>query len=879
MKKVLLITVAVLLVLSCGKEEHFLKDRSYRAQVHEQFLKRQEEAKHRATALFGVFDKDGLSLKQREALEFLYAYMPLCDLADYDGEFFLKQVDAAFKTQEYFSWTNTIPDDIFRHFVLVYRVNNEYLDTARIVFFEALKDRVKDLTMAEAALEVNHWCQEKVTYRATDGRTSAPLALMRTSWGRCGEESTFAVTALRAVGIPARQCYTPRWVHTDDNHAWVEVWVDGQWQYMGACEPAPELNMAWFTGPAKRAMMVHTTVFGLYTGPEEKNVETALYSRINVLANYAPTREVKVRVVDEAGRPANSASVQFKVYNYAEWYPMVEKKTDENGRAAIISGMGDIMVWADKGGRYGYMKSTPEDTLITVCLDKQSGKHYVEEYMMNVPAEQPVTAISSEKEALNKQRLQQGDAIRTAYMQTFAVKEYAEIAGCRNKETVWKILQLAQGNWRDVAAFIDSERDKHLATEFLLSLSEKDLRDTPLPYLEDHFDNGLPYMSASIPEAVLVQKMLSPRIATELVKPWRNFFQQPDIAKEVAGEPVSAEHIIRYVKENIIVDDEANYYSCLLSPQGVYELKRADRRSRDVFFVALCRSMGIPAQIETATGKPQYFAGELWHDLSFEDENLSTQQSKSHLILCNDKENIVKPAYETHYTLAVFAAGDFQTLDLWNSPAVKEYDVHLCLDAGYYRLMSGSRANDGSVAVRIEYFNMENNSTYTTNVKLAEITDKIALLGSVDMNTEVYLNDDNKHSLKALSQGKGLALCFIDPKKEPSEHLLQDMRLKAFDEWGGGVLFLVSENNYTRSFTLNNYRGLPLNSYLGPDKGDLLKTITASLQRDFKDNFPLVVYLSTNGGILYVSEGYKVGIGEALLKTMRLELKTFPTQH
>jgi hypothetical protein len=41
------------------------------------------------------------------------------------------------------SFLKTIPDDIFRHFVLVYRVNNEYLDTARTAFFEELKERVK----------------------------------------------------------------------------------------------------------------------------------------------------------------------------------------------------------------------------------------------------------------------------------------------------------------------------------------------------------------------------------------------------------------------------------------------------------------------------------------------------------------------------------------------------------------------------------------------------------------------------------------------------------------------------------------------------------------------------------------------------------------
>lgn len=81
--------------------------------------------------------------------------------------------------------------------------------------------------MYDAVLEVNHWCHEKVIYTPTDIRTSAPMATVKTAYGRCGEESTFLVAALRAVGIPARQVYTPRWAHTDDNHAWVEAWVDG----------------------------------------------------------------------------------------------------------------------------------------------------------------------------------------------------------------------------------------------------------------------------------------------------------------------------------------------------------------------------------------------------------------------------------------------------------------------------------------------------------------------------------------------------------------------------------------------------------------------------------------------------------------------------
>ena len=252
MRKIIIATIFILFSINGIHAQHFIQNADYRKQVQQDFLLRSETFNARTEPLLSVFENENLTTEESEALKFLYAYMPLSDLADYDGSFFLKQVRLALSARDEFAWGKTIPEEIFRHFVLVYRVNNENLDNAREVFFNELRPRLRGLSMYDAALEVNHWCHEKVAYRASDGRTSSPLATVRTALGRCGEESTFTVTALRAVGIPARQCYTPRWAHTDDNHAWVEVWVDGKWYFLGACEPDPELNMGWFAIPSTR---------------------------------------------------------------------------------------------------------------------------------------------------------------------------------------------------------------------------------------------------------------------------------------------------------------------------------------------------------------------------------------------------------------------------------------------------------------------------------------------------------------------------------------------------------------------------------------------------------------------------------------------------
>ena len=259
MKRKALTLLLCLMALGMNAERNFITDAAYRGQVKQAYTKKLAQLKL-------DFSKESAAATayEQEALQFLYAYMPVADATDYSYSYYLNNVRATFKAQQEMAWGQTVPELLFRHFVLPLRVNNEALDNARIEFYKELKDRVKGLGMKDAILEVNHWCHEHVTYQPSDARTLSPMACKKTAIGRCGEESTFTVAALRSVGIPARQVYTPRWAHTDDNHAWVEAWADGQWYFLGACEPEAILNLGWFNAPASRAMLMHTRAFGDY---------------------------------------------------------------------------------------------------------------------------------------------------------------------------------------------------------------------------------------------------------------------------------------------------------------------------------------------------------------------------------------------------------------------------------------------------------------------------------------------------------------------------------------------------------------------------------------------------------------------------------------
>ena len=152
----IILLLAALAGLSGCRETHFLKDRNYRNTVQKDFEDRvtvfQEAAIQAGNDALQPdwATLEGVSPEEREALDFLYAYMPLADAVDYPAEYYLEQVRASFRTREEMGWN--VPEREFRHFVLPIRVNNENLDSSRVVFYRELKPRIQGLSMADAIL-------------------------------------------------------------------------------------------------------------------------------------------------------------------------------------------------------------------------------------------------------------------------------------------------------------------------------------------------------------------------------------------------------------------------------------------------------------------------------------------------------------------------------------------------------------------------------------------------------------------------------------------------------------------------------------------------------------------------------------------------------
>ena len=414
-------------------------------------------------------------------------------------------------------WCVSLSREAYEQYVLCPRVNDEDLSDHRALFYSHLWNRVKDLSQEEAALEVNRWCHEQASYQAQDDRTASPLTVYRCGSGRCGEESAFLVSALRAVGLAARQVYAPRWSHCDDNHAWVEVLCEGKWRFLGACEPEPVLDRGWFNTAASRAMLVHSRTFGpvadlpLHGAPLGRQGQ-ALYH--NQTARYAHTKTYTF----QAGP---GETITLEVLNESRFCPIAALTADETGRVQVELGIGDLHLSAGEKEAFchGQTEDGAELTLPSPCTDWTP-------FDFRAPQDAPVNPAPLDQ-AQRQERaavLAAGTAKRQARMAGYWDEEKAQ-----NYPQQRELLQKARGNFGEIYAFLSRDHDP-LRPALLSSLSHKDLRDVTADLLEVHLERARPWADR-YPAEIFRRFVLCPRVAFERLTDWS--VPQPGAVGEV----------------------------------------------------------------------------------------------------------------------------------------------------------------------------------------------------------------------------------------------------------------------------------------------------------------------------------------------------------
>ncbi len=696
----------------------------------------------------------------RTLMELSLGTLPTSDVATVPFSTLLGFARHALAQRASSPYCRDIPEDIFLHCVFYPRVNSEDLVDCRGFFAEHLTPLVEGLTGPEAALAVNRWCAAQLTYESTDLRSENPLTAFFCGLGRCGEESTFAVTAFRSVGIPARQVYVPWWSHCDDNHAWVEVYVDGAWHFLGACEPEPILDRGWFSDASSRAMLVCSRNFFDYVGQgmagEMLTQRQGSCCFFNQTARYAETAQLSFTVTDSAGRPQAGVQVSFYVFNMAAPAKIAQLPTNAAGLVFLKTGLGSLYIEAQSGNQFARAALTvSEDTCQTLALTEQEPRETVWDldFFAPTPTGRNRTALTPAQEREKAAVLLQANEQRINRISSYWKSEYQT-----GDAELDQVFRRAGGNAAALWSFYkDCRPDERPTTRsLLLSLAEKDWRDVKPEVLQAHLAAAGSLPNPDSP--LFLPFVLCPRIGYELLEAWRAPILQALTPERQAQFRENPPALWSWIQDNF-QEGSCNWYPVLsLLPTGALALGAADEKGRRLLFVAILRTLGIPARLNPIDGTVQYAVNHVFCT----PETQKAAPAEPAFLTLRMPESLV---YGQSYTLSRWENG-WLPLDYTGTQALT-----FQLAPGIYRLITVNRLPNGNQLVRLTTFYLGPGACREIAAELRPAAPE-QMLSDILLGPLPFLDAAGQ---SAMQGGGPLLAVYLDVGTEPTEHILNEL--------------------------------------------------------------------------------------------------------
>ncbi|WP_195988383.1 transglutaminase-like domain-containing protein [Clostridium sp. D53t1_180928_C8] len=796
----------------------------------------------------------GLNENQRILMEFVYSNMPISDAVDYEFDLFLEFVNHGIFLRENISWCKELEDKIFLTYILDYRVNDEGIEACRRKFFDLIFPRIENKEILEVIIETNYWCAENGTYSLTDDRTISALGFYNSGFGRCGEESVFVTNVFRSIGIPARQIYAPKWAHCDDNHAWVEVYVNGSWKFLGACEPEPILNRGWFTNASSRAMLVHSKV---YNDTIKDNIieKEGAVTFINNTLSYALGRVFTIEVINENNNPIKDVKIEVQLLNMSYFQSVATLHINNEGQAQLALGYGDILLSVSRGNSLKeVIVSTKENEKVTVVLDKEN-KIYDNWNQINlkVPKDYPMhfSKLEDEEKEENFKRIKRAKEIREERVN----KEYKEEL-YKNLKDIEDTLKESKGNIKEIVKFLEIGDNLGLRKKIVLSLNNKDLRDIKAKVLEEALNYSMKYKEI-YNEDVFINYIVSPRAYNENLSCYREYIESYFSIEEKKKLKSDIKLVWSYIENKISSCEEREYRALYTTPVGVLKLRKANLISKKILFIAICRTLGIATRLNPIDKELEYYINGKFKKVISGDE----KQGKVKLL---NLEN--KWTYFNNITISKLINNSYEVLDLskinWN-----EKCIELSLKEGEYKIITSNRSLNGNLFAYEYCFKIKEYEEKEIKLRLRYIAIKDMIESNKLEEFKVYDKENNVVLGSELTKNEVNILIWLEEGQEPSEHILNEVlqNISEFKKIDSKIKFIVKDKYAFNNKTFKNVINLLENKEIYYD--DFTENVETIARRMYVDSDKLPLVLMTNKSLngIYASSGYNVGLGELLI--------------
>uniref|UniRef100_A0A7C4U6W1 Transglutaminase domain-containing protein n=1 Tax=candidate division WOR-3 bacterium TaxID=2052148 RepID=A0A7C4U6W1_UNCW3 len=766
------------------------------------------------------------SINLKDWEDFIMKYSVDADRMIYKEGYLKKHLEVIHQQILRVPWRDKLNDYLIKHYIIPPRITQEPLDNFSVIYKDTLFNIVKDIKdMKEAVLKINEWCFTKMDYKPTERWDFNATTIIRSGYGRCEEMSILLMKALRTICIPVREAYTPRWPFTESNHAWVEVWIDGKWHYIGAAEPT-DIDFPWFRNPVKRTALVLSPVFGKL---EEKDVifkSGKRWTLLNTTENYTDVSRLKIFVLKDK-KIVKNAILSFSIYNFSYLSPLLID-TLKNGIGEYILGKTEYFIYASSDSFKGIKIFFPQNDFETLYIEIE--KKEISDTSFFLHCKKP-----------------QVDTLKPYYNPDIdSLKKIKEehLKMLCSDDTI-PLFRNALGNRDRIYSFFlnlnEKEREDFLL--FFKNTHEKDLVFMDTIKLKEELyaiENSLKFVDKGIPDSIIEKYLIPERILYEEFGFYKYIFYERfrDFLKK-ENPPLS---IFEWVKKNIKRNKDYDFFKPLQNPLYTYRLKLGTDIERYILIVGILRSLGIPSKIRWDY-KGICFYKDGWKELSFEKEK---KEERATLIIkfMKDKINVSKDfEYYENYTIERF----FKYPEELEPDIEKEDSSHkIFLKKDLYYLISGFRNVNGDAFVRIKKIDLRDRDSI-------EIIQDVGIPENAKSG-ELLLREYNPDLLKKLGieeRGK-ILIIFLDISSESSRSTLINAK-DELNNFEGRIYYVSKDKKGTMEFLLE--QGMKQKEIKEMDEEEI-KSI------GIKD-LPSILYIKDNEPVFWI-DGLILHLGKLL---------------
>ena len=192
------------------------------------------------------------------------------------------------------------------------------------------------------------------------------------------------------------------------------------------------------------------------------------------------------------------------------------------------------------------------------------------------------------------------------------------------------------------------------------------------------------------------------------------------------------------------------------------------------------------------------------------------------------------------------------------------------MDEGYYILTAGTRLDDGTALTHSQFFSIKAGETTQVNLVLRQPNDELQVVGSFYADSKFTDPETGEvGNAKQLIQDEYFILGLLDQGSEPTTHAMQDIAAfrKDFEANNLPMIFIFSSKEEYDKFKLKNFNELPEGIVYGIDDGSIRDDIAGGLHLNTESR-PIFLIGNANSEVVFVKQGYTIGLGEQLLKVM-----------